>query len=78
MRSAAFLFLHRYCTFSLPKKFQLRIVENAKNSRQIAPLAPTILPVQTWAAIAVVRAWKELMPPCCAPPFVEESFCTAY
>ena len=33
---------------------------------RIAPQAPTILPVPTWAAMAVVRAWKELMPPCCS------------
>ena len=33
-----------------------------------APQAPTMLPVPTWAAMAVVRAWKELMPPPCLPP----------
>lgn len=29
---------------------------------RIAPQAPTMLPVPTWAAIAVATAWKELMP----------------
>ena len=35
---------------------------------KIAPDAPTILPVPTWAAIAVASAWKELMPLSCLRP----------
>ena len=30
-----------------------------------------MLPVPTWAAMAVARAWKELKPPSCAPPRME-------
>ena len=29
---------------------------------RMAPEAPTILPVPTWAAMAVASAWKEVMP----------------
>ena len=36
---------------------------------RIAPEAPTILPVPTCAAIAVAKAWKEVMPLSCLPPF---------
>ena len=38
---------------------------------KIAPEAPTILPVPTWAAMAVARAWKELIPLSCFLPLSE-------
>ena len=38
----------------------------------IAVAAPAILPVPTWAAIAVVRAWKELRPFSPFPPCSEK------
>ena len=38
---------------------------------RMAPQAPTMLPVPTWAAMAVASAWNELMPLACLPPFRE-------
>ena len=35
---------------------------------RIAPDAPTMLPVPTWAAMAVASAWNELMPLSCFLP----------
>ncbi len=34
----------------------------------MAPHAPTMLPVPTWAAIAVDNAWNDVMPPPWLPP----------
>ena len=38
---------------------------------RIAPDAPIIFPVPTWAAMAVASGWKELIPLSCFPPFKE-------
>ena len=48
----------------MPKKAMIHIQKMAPGPPiRIAPQAPTMLPVPTWAAMAVASAWKELMPP---------------
>lgn len=39
----------------------------------MAPQAPTMLPVPTWAAMAVESAWNDVMPPPWLPPRREKS-----
>ena len=54
---------------AMPKKAITHIQNIAPGPPvSIAPEAPTMLPVPTWAAIAVARAWKELMPLSCFSP----------
>ena len=54
---------------AMPKKAIIHIQKMAPGPPvRMAPEAPTMLPVPTWAAMAVARAWKELMPPSCRPP----------
>ena len=58
---------------AMPKKAMIHIQKMAPGPpTRIAPQEPTMLPVPTWAAMAVVRAWKELKPPFCAPPRMEK------
>ena len=53
----------------MPKKAIIHIQKMAPGPPvRMAPEAPTMLPVPTWAAMAVARAWKELMPCSCRPP----------
>ena len=48
---------------AMPKKAMTHIQKMAPGPPvRMAPEAPTMLPVPTWAAMAVARAWKELMP----------------
>ena len=48
---------------AMPKKAMTHIQKMAPGPPvRIAPDAPTMLPVPTWAAMAVASAWKELMP----------------
>ena len=54
---------------AMPKKAMIHIQKMAPGPPvRMAPEAPTMLPVPTWAAMAVARAWKELMPWAWAPP----------
>ena len=54
---------------AMPKKAMTHIQKMAPGPPvRIAPEAPTMLPVPTWAAMAVASAWKEVMPLFCAPP----------
>jgi len=54
---------------AMPKKAITHIQKIAPGPPvRMAPEAPTMLPVPTWAAMAVARAWKELMPDSCLPP----------
>ena len=53
----------------MPKKAMTHIQKMAPGPpMRMAPLAPMIFPVPTWAAMAVARAWKELKPLACRPP----------
>ncbi len=55
---------------AMPKKAMTHIQKIAPGPPvRIAPDAPTILPVPTWAAMAVASAWKEVIPLFCAPPW---------
>ena len=57
---------------AIPKKAITHIQNIAPGPpANIAPAAPTILPVPTWAAMAVARAWNELIPCSCFFPFKE-------
>ena len=48
---------------AMPKKAMIHIQKMAPGPPvRMAPAEPTMLPVPTWAAMAVARAWKELMP----------------
>ena len=54
---------------AMPKKAMTHIQKMAPGPpARIAPDPPTMLPVPTWAAMAVARAWKELIPCSCFPP----------
>ena len=54
---------------AMPKKAMIHIQKMAPGPPvRMAPLAPTMLPVPTWAAMAVARAWKELIPLLCLSP----------
>ena len=54
---------------AMPKKAMIHIQKIAPGPPvRMAPEAPTMLPVPTWAAMAVARAWKELMPLACLSP----------
>ena len=54
---------------AMPKKAMTHIQKIAPGPPvRIAPLAPTMLPVPTCAAMAVARAWKEDMPAACFLP----------
>ena len=54
---------------AMPKKAMIHIQKMAPGPpARMAPEPPTMLPVPTWAAMAVARAWKELMPCFCRPP----------
>ena len=47
----------------MPKKAETHIQKMAPGPPEYRAVAqPVMLPVPTWAAMAVVRAWKELMP----------------
>ena len=47
----------------MPKKADTHIQKMAPGPPAASAVAqPVMLPVPTWAAMAVVRAWKELMP----------------
>ena len=55
---------------AMPKKAMIHIQKMAPGPPiRMAPQAPTMLPVPTWAATAVASAWKELSPLSCLPPF---------
>ena len=57
---------------AMPKKAMIHIQKIAPGPPvRMAPLAPTMLPVPTWAAMAVARAWKELIPLLCLAPLSE-------
>ena len=57
----------------MPKKAMSHIQKMAPGPpTRIAPQAPTMLPVPTWAATAVASAWNELMPPACFLPLSEK------
>ena len=54
---------------AMPKKAMIHIQKMAPGPPvRMAPEAPTMLPVPTCAAMAVARAWKEVMPLFWAPP----------
>lgn len=54
---------------AIPKNAMIHIQKIAPGPPvRIAPEAPTILPVPTWAAMAVASAWKELIPLSCFLP----------
>ena len=54
---------------AMPKKAMIHIQKMAPGPPvRMAPAEPTMLPVPTWAAMAVARAWKELMPLACFLP----------
>ena len=53
---------------AMPKKAENHIQKMAPGPPEYRAVAqPAMLPVPTWAAMAVVSAWKELMP--CLPAF---------
>ena len=53
---------------AMPKNEMTHIQNTAPGPPvRIAPATPTMIPVPTWAAMAVASAWNELMPP---PPFL--------
>ena len=57
---------------AMPKNAIIHIQKIAPGPpMSIAPQAPTMLPVPTCAAIAVVSAWNELMPLSCFLPLSE-------
>ena len=54
---------------AMPKKAMTHIQKMAPGPPvRMAPEAPTMFPVPTWAAMAVASAWNELMPCSCRPP----------
>ena len=53
---------------AIPKKAENHIQKMAPGPPEYRAVAqPVMLPVPTWAAMAVVKAWNELMP--CLPAF---------